>query len=200
MPRRAGTFLVEAFDIEHDRDQAPEAIARRHVIDKHRNARDEALASLNEFQGTGENQATRVAGTLGGLALRRQLAVVEPDRSLVAGEGVHEPDHHIRRGPDVAQERTPLEQRPRRPLEFSLGQPGIGGDHGHEAPRELDVAVELVFQSRLQHPHALAHLVLRNEALPVEALSFDEIGSEQQHHCCHSRHHGYLPNPRITFA
>jgi hypothetical protein len=170
----------QALDIDHRRDQAPEAGIVRAVVQIDRQARHQPDTALPQCERPGQHQLARPARALRRLGLLRHLAVVEADGLLVARQRIHQADHHVRRGADVAQLRPPLEQRPRRALEARLVDARVGGDHTHQTAHQQDVAAQIALQAALQQQQAFAHLGMLLGAMRGRVLAFDEIGRQQQ--------------------
>ena len=149
---------IEAVHIDDRGDDTPECLAAMAIADEHRQPGNEAAAALDQIDRPGDDRLARIAGPQSRLALRRVLAVVEADRPLVALQGVHQRDDHVRRGGDVAQLRFFGEQICRQLREAILLHLRLRRQRRDQAAQQLDVAVDVALEPVADQADPAKHL------------------------------------------
>ncbi len=138
------------------------------------------LPPLQKRQRPGHHHLAQQTRALGGFGLHGVGAVIEADGGLVALQRHHQPDHHARRGSNVAQMGTPLQQRQRGPFETGLVQRRVEIDHADQAPHQLQVAHDGDAQAGAQIGQPGLHEAAFGQAVAFVVELFDQHAQAHQ--------------------
>jgi hypothetical protein len=176
---RQSAGLVQPFGIDHRGNEAPEMPVTALFIDKHRKSPDETLAALQQVDGSGQHHLLGRDRPQRRFPLLFILAIVEPDRLLVAFDRIHQAHDHSRRTGDVAQLRVIAHQPVGNLAELFLVHRRLRCNDGNQAADQLDIAGDVAFEFRPHKAELLADLC------PGTLMMDDAVLVLGEHAGCH---------------